>query len=110
MVLGGSCSNMPLLTLTFFPTSLLTFFGLFPQVASESFFEMKDTIFNERQRRQYSEVAEAAQRIFDNTSLRMLIRTMATNAESILMRDYMNRLASGLLGVCFFFSFFFFFL
>ena len=78
-------------------------------MASESFFEMKDTIFNERQRRQYSEVAEAAQRIFDNTSLRMLIRTMATNAESILMRDYMNRLASGMMGECFFFFFFFFF-
>ena len=68
------------------------------EVASESFLEMKDTIFDERQRRQYSEVAEAAQRIFDNTSLRMLVRTMATNAESILMRDYMNRLASGMLG------------
>jgi hypothetical protein len=68
------------------------------EVASESFLEMEDTIFGERQRRQYSEVAEAAQRIFDNASLRMLVRTMATNAESILMRDYMNRLASGMLG------------
>lgn len=75
------------------------------EVASESFLEMKDTIFDERQRRQYSEVAEAAQRIFDNTSLRMLVRTMATNAESILMRDYMNRLASGMLGKLVWFGF-----
>ena len=67
------------------------------EVASESFLEMKDIILGERQRRQYSEVSEAAERIFDNTSLRMLVRTMATNAESILMRDYMNRLASGML-------------
>ena len=76
------------------------------EVASESFLEMEDTIFGERQRRQYSEVAEASQRIFDNASLRMLVRTMATNAESILMRDYMDRLASGMLGK--FLSFFIF--
>jgi hypothetical protein len=67
------------------------------EVAQESFVEMRDIIFSERQSRQYADVASAATRIFDNTSLRMLVRTMATNAESILMREYMNRLASGIM-------------
>ena len=68
------------------------------EVAEESFLEMRDVIFSERQSRQYVDVAAAATRIFDNASLRMLIRTISTNAESILMRDYMTRLASGMMS------------
>jgi hypothetical protein len=46
------------------------------EVAAESFLEMQDIILGERQRRQYSEVATAAQRIFDNASLRMLSKIL----------------------------------
>ena len=67
------------------------------EVAEESFLEMRDVISSERQSRQYADVASAAQRIFDNTSLRMLVRTMATSAESILMKEYMDRLVSGIM-------------
>ena len=45
------------------------------EVAQESCLEMRDIIFSERQSRQYADVANAATRIFDNTSLRMLVRT-----------------------------------
>ncbi len=69
-------------------------------VAEEAFGEMQDTIFGERQSRQYTDVATAAKRIFDNTSLRMLVRTMATNSENILMREYMDKMASGMISTC----------
>ena len=71
------------------------------EVAQESFLEMRDVIFDERQSRQYADVASATSRIFDNASLRMLIRALATNNESILMREYMDRLASGIMRKCF---------
>lgn len=70
------------------------------EVAEESFLEMRDMIFSERQSRQYVEVAAAATRIFDNASLKMLVRTISTNAESILMREHLKRLASGIMSEC----------
>ena len=70
------------------------------EVAAEAFGDMQESIFGERQSHQYSDVAEAAKRIFDNTSLRMLVRTIATNSESILMREYMDKMASGMISTC----------
>ena len=67
------------------------------EVAKETFVEMEETIFRDRQNLQFHEVSTFASRIIEVASLRLLSRTIATNAESILVRQYMERLSSAML-------------
>eukprot|EP00949_MAST-11_sp_MAST-11-sp1_P001052 g1052.t1 len=67
------------------------------EVVEEASAEMGKSVMQERQSKQFNLVKASAERILDTSFLRLLSRLIATNAESILMRDRMQTLAHSLI-------------
>ena len=62
------------------------------EIAKESMVELKDIIHQERLATQYSIISKTSARIVETMTLRMLALTLATNGETIIMKDRMSRL------------------
>ncbi len=62
------------------------------EIAQESMVELKDIIHQERLATQYSIISKTSERIVETMTLRMLALTLATNGETIIMKDRMSRL------------------
>ena len=62
------------------------------EIAKESMVELKDIIHQERLATQYSIISKTSERIVETMTLRMLALTLATNGETIIMKDRMSRL------------------
>ena len=61
-------------------------------IAKESMLELKDIIHQERLATQFSIISASSERIVETMTLRMLALSLATNGETIIMKDRMSRL------------------
>ena len=61
-------------------------------VATESMEELKDVIHRERTRTQFAVISKATTRLIETMTLRMLSLSLATNGETIIMKDRLQRL------------------
>lgn len=61
-------------------------------VATESMEELKDVIHQERTRTQFAIISKATTRLIETMTLRMLSLSLATNGETIIIKDRLQRL------------------
>ena len=62
------------------------------EIAKESMLELKDIIHQERLATQFSIISASSERIVETMTLRMLALSLATNGETIIIKDRMSRL------------------
>jgi hypothetical protein len=66
-------------------------------VAEESHEELKDVIFREREAQQFAIISKASERLVETMTLRLLALSLATNGETIIIKDRMQRLLDTLI-------------